>query len=511
MTTPMYDSVRPFFLPADSNLAANSEDAERIQAYNAYEDIYWNRPETFKLVQRGEDDQPLYLPSARRIIEATNRFLAVGWNYVVSSKKGTTQEQTETRLFLETLFKRENMYTKFGAQKRHALMRGDAVWHIIADSTKPFGRRLTIQEVQPHNYFPIWNDDEPDRLDGVHLCNLVKDPTDPKKQVARRQTYRRFLNPDGTYRVTSELGLYTIGKWDDRFLELGDLELIKILKPEFLLDGIQTLPVYHMPNYYFGAGKFGSSEIRGIEAVLGSINQSISDEALTLVMQGLGMYVTNAGPAVDEGGNPTEYEIGPGRVQELPFEGKFERVSGVTSVAPMIEHMTYAMNESSLGVGVPDIAAGKVDVAVAESGIALRLQLAPILAKNSEKETDMLGRYDQMIYDICQYWLPRYEAFSDSAECDVSFAVEDPMPINREQEIQEILLLMTPPAPGVPALITLEMAIEKLKKLGYEYPASAIAELKAAAEKAASLSVPDDTASRMDEESRDKGEDSDAA
>lgn len=497
MTTPMYDSIRPFFLGADSNLSANTKDQERIQAYNAYEDIYWNRPETFKLVQRGDDDQPIYLPSARRIIEATNRFLAVGWDFNVSSKKGTSQEQTETTNFLTELFKREKVYTKFAAQRRYGLIRGDAIWHILADRTKPEGRRLTVQEVMPHHYFPIFDKTEPDKVIGVHLCNLVEDPQDKTKQVARRQTYRRFRNNDGTYRVTSELGLYEIGKWDDRYLEPSDINLKQIILREFALEGISSIPVYHVPNYFFGSGKFGSSEIRGIESVMAGVNQTVSDEQLTLVMQGLGVYWTNAGPAVDANGNETEYEIGPARVLEVPADGKMDRLSGVSSVAPMIDHMNYMTSEAQLGVGVPDIAAGKVDVTIAESGISLRLQLAPILAKNSEKEIDMLGTYDQMIYDICQEWLPVYEQFLDSREVLVTFTVEDPMPVNRQQEIDEILSLVTPPSPGVPALITLEMAVERLKKLGWEYPASALADLRADAEKTVMGTPADPQAARL--------------
>jgi hypothetical protein len=501
MALPQYDSIRPFFLGADPNLAANSDDADRIQAYNAYEDIYWNRPETFKLVQRGDDDQPLYLPSARKIIEATNRFLAVGWNFVVGSKTGTAAEQTATREFLDQLFKREKVYTKFKAQKRYGLIRGDAIWHIIADATKPEGRRLTIQEVQPHNYFPIFDEQEPDDLIGVHLVNIVPDPKDKKKSVARRQTYRKFPAANGTNIVTSELGLFEIGKWDDRFLDPGDLNRVAMIKKEFTLPGIQQIPVYHIPNYHNGSAvNFGSSEIRGVEAVMGAINQSISDEQLTLVMQGLGVYATNAGPAVDDEGNETEYEIGPARVLEYPADGKFDRISGVTSVAPMIDHMKYMEEGAMTGVGVPDIAAGKVDVSIAESGISLRFQLSPILAKNAEKEQDMLGTYDQMIFDICQYWLPQFEAFRDAMECSVAFEVGDPMPVNREAEIDEILKLFTPASPGVPALITLEMAVEKLKMLGYEYPDDALEVLRGDAEKAASLSTPDDPANRFADE-----------
>lgn len=507
MVLPQYDSIRPFFLGADPNLAANSDDQERIQAYRAYEDMYWNRPETYKLVQRGDDDQPLYLPSARKIVEATNRFLAIGWDFNVGSQAGTAEEQKATREFLSKLFKREKVYTKFKAQKRNGLIRGDAVWHIIADKNKPGGRRLTIQEVQPHNYFPIFSKEDPDYQTGVHLVNLVPDPSDSKKQVARRQTYRRIPQANGTYTITSELGLYEIGKWDDRYLEPGDLSRVAVLRPEFTLEGIGSLPVYHIPNFHPGATYvFGSSQLRGIEVAMGNINQTISDEALTLIMQGLGVYATNAGPAVDEEGTETEYEIGPARVIEYPADGKFERISGVSSVAPMLDHAKYVMDESMTGVGVPEIAAGRVDVTVAESGISLQFQMSPILAGNAEKEEDMLGTYDQMIYDICQYWLPSFEQFRDGMECDVAFEVGDPMPVNREAVIKEVVQLVTPPSPGVPALITLEMAIEKLTELGWEYPANAADVLRGDAEKAAALALPDTGADRLDEEANAGGE-----
>jgi hypothetical protein len=490
-----YESIRPFFGTADSNLAASLADQDRIQAYDAYEGIYDNNPETFKLVRRGEDDKPMYIPSAKKIVEATNRFLAVGWDFVIKSNSATAKE------FLDTLFRRERVYTKFSYQRRYGLIRGDAIWHFIADKNKAPGQRMTIQEVKPHHYFPIMNDDNPDQLDGVHLCNVVKDYRDKTKQLARRQTYRKLRNDLGIVTgIESSLGLYEVGKWDDRNLEAGDVVKVKTLIEPFIIPNVMAIPVYHIPNGYYGVSAFGASQLKGIESVIAGVNQALSDEHLTLVMQGLGMYVTNAGPPVDDAGQPTTYEIGPARVQEIPVDGKFERVSGVTSVAPMIEHMNFSLQEAQLGNGIPDIAAGKVDVAVAESGISLKLQLAPILAQNKEKEVDMLGTYDQMIYDLVTYWLPEFEDFDEAFESQISFKVDDPMPINRQAEIDEVIKLVVPPSPGIPALITLEMAIERLKRLGIDYPAGALEKLVEDAEKARTVSAVDETARRMQAE-----------
>lgn len=490
-----YESIRPFFAGAAANLSASTADQDRVQAYDAYEGIYKNNPETFKLVRRGEDDKPMYIPSARKIIEATNRFLAVGWDYVVKNNSQTVRD------FLEALWKREKVRTKFSYQKRWGLVRGDAYWHIIADENKAPGYRLTIQEVKPHHCFPIMNDDNPDQVDGVHLCDIIKDFRDKTKQLARRQTYRKLYSDAGIVTgIESSLGLYEVGKWDDRNLEPADISLVKMVKQPFTIPGVTALPVYHIPNGYNGAGAFGSSQLEGIESVIAGVNQSLSDEQLTLVMQGLGVYATTAGPPLDSAGNETDYELGPARVLELPADGKIERISGVTSVAPMIDHMNFALQEAQLGAGIPDIAAGRVDVAIAESGISLKLQLAPILAQNREKEDDMLGTYDQMLFDIVTMWLPQFEQFDEAAEAGVEFKVDDPMPINREAEIDEVIKLVVPPAPGVPALITLEMAVERLKKLGIEYPAGAVKKLVDDAEKAASVSAADDAARRMQEE-----------
>lgn len=499
-----YESIRPYFAGAAANLAASTDDQDRVQAYDAYEGFYKNNPETFKLTQRGDDDSPVYIPSAKKIIEATNRFLAVGWDYVVKGAGAAT-----TKEFLDQLWRREKMRTKFTYQRRYGLIRGDAIWHIIADVDKPEGRRLTIQEIKPHHYFPIKDDENsPERVTGVHLCDLVKDFRDKTKQLARRQTYRKVFNDAGIVTgIESSLGLYEIGKWDDRNLEPNEISLVKQLKQPFIIPGVMSIPVYHIPNGYNGEGEFGTSQIQGIESVIAGVNQTLSDEQLTLVMQGLGVYWTNAGPAVDENDQETTYEIGPARVLEVPVDGKIERLSGVSSVAPMIDHMNFALQEAQLGAGIPDIAAGRVDVAIAESGISLKLQLAPILAQNKEKEDDMLGVYDQMIFDICTMWLPQFEQFTDAEDVDISFKVDDPMPVNREAEIKEILELVVPPSPGVPALITLEMAVERLKKLGWEYPASAVADLVADAEKAARVSAADESARRMQEELDARNED----
>lgn len=432
-----YSSAVPFFQETAPG-GLPTIDQQRIQAYNLYEQFYWSHPETFKLLQRGEDQSPIYLPASRKIIEATNRFLAVDFDYVVETGAGGTASDIQiVDDAFKNLFKRERFFTKFISQKRFGLIRGDAIWHITADDTKPLGSRISIHAVHPGQYFP-WMDDSGRRLDGCHLVDTVPDPKDENKQLSRVQTYRRDPDSGG---ITSELALFEIGKWDDRNLKPVDISRVAVLVPPTPLPtAITSIPVYHIRNTE-DESPFGSSLLRGIETVMAAVNQTVSDENLALVMAGLGGYWTDAGPPQDAAGNPTAWELGPLRMTEVPPGRQVGRLQGVGTVAPSQDHIELLMHEGGTGVGVPDIAAGKVDVAVAESGISLRLQMAPILASNAEREQAMIGVYDQMFFDIARMWMATYEQIQ--TEVSVGAIVGDPMPKNREAQIKEIADLVT--------------------------------------------------------------------
>lgn len=475
MPTPakQYATAKPFYGKAPDNVVSQ-EDIERLSAYELYEDIYHNRPETFEVTTRGDDDTqvPIYLPSAKKIINAVNRFLATEFDFITDPNSGTPEDRASATRLMKNLFKREKMYVKHNNQRRYWLIRGDAMYHITADDKKEEGSRISIHELDPSQYFPIEDPSQPNRIMGCHLVDKIQDPRTPDdktKMVARRQTYRRVVDGDGnpTGPITSELTTWEIGKWDDRNLKPDELKPVSTIVPEFTLDAaITTIPVYHMRNNALPNALFGLSEVAGIENLFAAMNQSITDEDMTLVMQGLGMYWTDAAPPMNEDGTQGNYEIGPGQVIEVGDGQHFGRVTGVSSVAPFQEHINSIDEWAKHSVGVPDVAIGKVEVAVAESGISLKMQLAPILANCGEKEQEMLGVYDQMLYDIVYQW---FVAFEGLAVEDVTIAsvVGDPMPVNREARIQEIMLLITS------GLITIGMAQAELSKYGYNFAAGA--------------------------------------
>lgn len=485
-----YSSAQPYFGGMTIPNGLQGADADRVRSYQLYEQMYWNHPETFQILQRGEDQAPIYLPSAKTIIEATNRFLAVNFSYIVAPNYGTPADQQALDLLFRRLFRRERIWSKVAAQKRFGLIRGDTIWHITANPAKPQGSRLTVRDVHPSRYFQILDPDDSDRIIGVHLVDETVHPKDPNKRVTRRQTYRK--KDDGS--ITTELTLWEIGKWDDRPLK-PNLKIVQVVVPETQLPPvIDVIPVYHIKNTWDSGSQYGSSTIRGIETILNAANQATSDQDLALAMAGLGVYATDAAPPVDAEGIATDWEMGPNRVAEVPPGKFFNRVSGVGSVDPSLNHIKFILGEAQAGAAVPDIAAGKVDVAIATSGIALRLHLAPILASNADKEGDMLGVYDQMFFDIAAKWFAAYEGFSAGATVEVNSIVGDPLPVDRAAAVQEIVSLYTA------KIIDLSTCHAELAKIGYKFPNGTVDAVIAEAQKLAEATSFDPFANRSAEE-----------
>lgn len=483
-----YASAKPFYdkaKPSSGNLAGSPEDQDRLRAYALYEDMYHNRPETFKVFLRGSDaDSGIYFPSAKKIVEAMNRFYCKDFNFVVPPGDGAAKDSENLLIMhLGNLFRRESILSKFANQKRNGLIRGDVCWYLKADPTKPALSRISVLELSPANYFPISDPNDAKRILGCHIVDVVwdaREKDDKSKKVARRQTYLKagvsfaaatnsYVEvPAATQGIWYETTHWEIGKWDDRNMKKEDMEQVK---DPALVDvammqlpaQITSLPVYHWKN---GPSDtlFGTSELSGIETLIAAINQSITDEDLTLILQGLGVYATDSKPPTTATGAPAPWTLGPGVVVEHTMGTKFDRISGVSSVAPFQEHITAMQNAMQEGNGIPDIAAGKVDVTVAESGVSLALQLAPILASGKEKEGEILGVTDHMLYDLITMWFPAYESLTFEG-ASASSTVGDPMPVNREARIQEVMLLFTS------SLITIAMAQAELAKLGYNFQA----------------------------------------
>lgn len=433
-------------------------DAERIHAYQVYEQIYWNVPETFKLIQRGSDAAPIYVPTARTIVDTTNRFLSPQPGFIVDPDLGSPEEQEACRRAFSSLFRRERFWSKFNANKRYGIIRGDWCWHILANPAKPVGRRLSIEPIDPASYFPVPHPNDPDRIIGAHIVEQVMDAEG--KTFIKRQTYWRGSDPvnnnGSDTSIWNSIGLFDIEKWQD--IDGNPATVIK--PPTKLPDPISAIPIYHVRNIETPGDPFGSSELRGFERIMAAVNQAISDEELALALEGLGLYATDGGPPRDERGRVTDWILGPGQVVEHGPGSKFERVNGVQSVDPVQNHLDFLIKSLKEASATPDAAIGRVDVQVAESGIALAMQMHPMLSKVGEREECVNDVHEQFFYDI-RYWMRAYEGFD--TPCVSHIVYGDRLPENRAAKIKEILDIV---AAG---FADAEWGRQQLAQYGYDF------------------------------------------
>ena len=236
-------------------------DIQRILSYQTYEQIYWNVPDIFKVALRGTNNLPVYIPSARTIIDTTNRYVAAQLQVVCT---GTDAEAAQ--MALNDLMKRERYRSKFMGKKRYGLIQGDSLWHVTADPTKPVGSRIRLTALDPGMYFPITDDEDVDRVIGCHLVEQIVTADGPR---IRRLTYRKGeQRADGTTPITVEEGIFLLDKWSG-----PDDNPETVLQQETVLpDQITALPVYHTKNSEQPGDPFGSSEIRGLERIMSAIN-----------------------------------------------------------------------------------------------------------------------------------------------------------------------------------------------------------------------------------------------
>lgn len=424
-----YSTLKPWSTTPPAWVPA--ADQARILSYQFYEELYWNHINTqYRVMTRqGDEELPIYVPSSRIIVETINRYAGKGMTVAPVPETGSPASRTAVQLAIRQLFARERFDSRYDGNKRYGIIRGDWCWHILGDPNKAPETRLRILPVDPASYFPVTDPNDPDRIIAVHLAErLLQGDT----WVVKRQTYRKLDNG----RISSEAAIFEEDKWF-----AGDAKAQQIVSPPTELDErITAIPVYHIPNSYTPGDMFGSSSLRGLEVLAAGLNQGVTDSDLALALMGLGVYATDqpGSPIDPTTGLARDWFIYPGAVIEN--SKGLRKVEGITSLDPYNSHLDRLERFMQEAAGANPAAMGKVDVQVAESGVALFLQMSPILTLAEEKDRLIKDVYMQFLYDLLKwYWVYEGQNYTDVV-LEPTFA--DKLPTNRKGEVELIAALM---------------------------------------------------------------------
>jgi hypothetical protein len=493
-----------------------ADDKQRVTVYHTYEDIFNNVKQAFAVVLRdadGEEKSRRYVPVARTIIEATNRYLAKNPELVSVIPPDVTMSPEDQALLMSTLeafWTREEVPSKLLSMKRWFLVRGDSILHISADPAKEEGSRISLSELEPDHYFPIHDNIDPTRIIGAYAVTIVL-ADDGTTQIAQRIEYRKVRTPEDSAAFNGtpigsifyRIGFFEPDAWDDRPPQFKAEDLTPVAVPAWaapangaadyiagyaLPADIKTIPLYHFRNNRTGNEPFGRSELQGIETLMAGVTQTATDSDLSMALTALGVYTTTSGSPKDAQGNDTDWVISPAAVLELERDSQFNRVQGITDLKPLLQHSDQLSAMARETTATPDIAVGRVDVQVAESGVALSIEMAPVIAKNEEKEEELGGKMNQLLFDLINGWFPAYEGTNFNGLV-IKMVFGNPLPINEDAIVKNIVALLTAKA------IPVEFAISLLKdKLGWDVDPAALAQ-QAIAEQSAAL---DAAAARID-------------
>jgi hypothetical protein len=459
-------------------------DQERMASYDVYDDMFDNNPDTYALMLRGVDDNPIYVPTAKTVIKAMSRYVARGFGYAVPQTKGTPEQQTLATVAYGEWFKREEILSKMTIGKQALLRRGDLFWYLYADSSKPEGQRVSCRTLDPRTVFKITDDNDVNKVTGY---TMVEHMQVGDKVAIKRQRWLRYTHPE--HPAYDETGLYQDAPiaYDSIILEADGWDkenpkvVQKVIDLMLLAPEITQLPIYHMKNGADDSQAYGNSELKGLESIIAAVNQGASDQDIALAMAGLGMYKTSSGgPVGDDGVSESDWVIGPGRVME---DETFERVNGVATVSPSMDHINFLSDSVDAALGVTSVTRGDVQAAVAESGIALAIRMSPTLDMADEKDLVIKDTFDHLLFDM-KSWFKAFEGW-DFSEVDIVTAFGDKLPVDRAARIQELTNLLTA---GVISVAYFQSVLAD--QFGFKFPETMMDDIAADAQRANAAADP---------------------
>jgi hypothetical protein len=412
----------------------HDSDAKRVEAYRLYQAMYWTEPRGLR-IKRPDGEQAVQLPDPKTVVNTTAHYFCKGLRVTMPP----ASQDAGLGLVLKAFLKRERFVSKFMVAKRQGVGFGDFLLHLTADPGAPAGARVSINSVDPGEFFPVWDDDDLEKKVAVHLARqeLINEG-DPRRErvMIRRKTYRYVRPGRGLNRqVWVEEGLYDPETW----FKTGGRPSRVIMEPVRLPDAVQTIPVYHFRNQPWRGDPFGSSELRGMEGLFQAVDQTMTDEQIALRLEGRGVYVTDAPSPVSEDGEEEDWEVSPGKVLQVGEGRRFDRVQGVDSVTPFLDHVGKLQGSLWEASGTPEVARGKVEVSAVESGIALAIQFSPVLAKIEDREAEAIDVLGNLWFDWAG-WMREFEGVTFPEPPEITLG--DKLPLNEDAFLTRMSLLL---------------------------------------------------------------------
>lgn len=450
------------------------EEQQRIQAYEKYDQMYWNDPTQYAL-RVLDEEQPIYVPNARVIVDTTAQYLMKGMELVATStdaaqpmsaedarRDARANDKSPAQRSLESFLKRERFMSKFNINKQAGIARGDSAFHITADPLKPPGARISIDTLHPGMVWKVTDDDDPDKVIRIHIVEQYFRPNEPEKTYIRKLTYEK-VTEGGNRRIAREEAIYELSGEKGMWFGPTPEKVEQVLEYDLLPAQITQFPIYWFNNIDWESQLYGSSEMRGLEFLEWAVSQGTTDTQMALALEGLGVYATDGGRPVDDAGNESDWEVTPGGVMEVPAGSYFRRVEGVGSITPMMDQLKYLESKMYAATGMTDVALGQVDVQVAQSGVALAIKFMPTLARIEHRDTSYIELLQQMFFDL-RFWFQAYDPLSNIPELDVLIA-KSKLPVNRVETLNELNNMYDR------KIISRKYYREKVAELGYIIPA----------------------------------------
>jgi hypothetical protein len=146
---------------------------------------------------------------------------------------------------------------------------------------------------------------------------------------------------------------------------------------------------------------------------------------------------------------------------------KFWRVQGNGSFAPYQQHMKFMLDQIDQTFGHSEVAKGKVDVATAESGVALMLELGPLLARAQEREVIINSVTHQMLYGLAK-WFHAFEGGEFSSLWETTkwrMHYGSRVPSNFQNDFNNLLKI----ASATPQIVPMSWIRDELQRIGFNF------------------------------------------